>query len=82
MLYTIVPLDRIYYNQTTSIVDEYKAQGLLAQDDTSEFVEFSITHGGITARREGDRFVVKQIKSTNMEDYLNPKYAPGSDIEF
>lgn len=81
MLYTIVPLERVYNNRAKSILDEYKVQGLLPQDETIKFEDIPLDHGRISVRREGDSYVVNQIKSTDMADYLNVNYNPGNKID-
>lgn len=81
MLYTVVPLERIYSNRAKSILDEYKVQGLMPQDDSPIFKDIPIAHGKVSARQEGDRYVVNRIDSTDMSDYLNEKYFPGSQID-
>lgn len=80
MLYTVVPLERIYSNRAKSILDEYKVQGLMPKEEL-EFRDIPIVHGKITARRDGDRYVVNQINSTDMTDYLNTNYWPGQEID-
>lgn len=79
MLYTVVPLERIYSNQARSILDEYRVKSYQATEEI-EYKDISISHGRIYARKEGNKYIVDKIHSTNMEDYLNEKYAPGAEI--
>lgn len=81
MLYTVIPLERIYNNMTKSIIDEYMAQGLLPLDTSSDFKDISIDNGRISAKRQGDKYIVNRINSTNMSDYLDDKYTPGKEID-
>lgn len=80
MLYTVVPLERIYSNQARSILDDYRVQSYKAEEKT-EYKDIAIPHGRVYARREGNKYIVDKIHSTNMEDYLNNKYSPGSEIQ-
>jgi len=73
-----MPLERIYSNRTQSILVTQKKEG---DESEVEHRTFSIDYGNVYARKEGDKFVVDGIHSTNMQDYLNPKYSPGSSIE-
>ncbi len=81
MLYTVVPLERIYSNKVRSILDEYKVQGLMPQDEPSMFKDIPIAHGKISARLEGDKYIVNRVNSTDMVDYLNVDYSPGNQID-
>ncbi len=81
MLYTVIPLERIYNNMTKSIIDEYVVQGLLPLDTSSDFKDISIDNGRISAKRQGDKYIVNRINSTNMSDYLDDKYTPGKEID-
>ncbi|NLJ90500.1 MAG: hypothetical protein GX323_06315 [Clostridiales bacterium] len=81
MLYTVVPLERIYSNMAKSVLDEYKVKGLMPKDEPVTYKDIPIAHGKILAQLEGDKYVVSRINSTDMADYLNSKYAPGSQIK-
>ncbi len=74
MLYTVVPLERIYVDQ--SIKDQ------AVKDNTEpEYKEVFIKHGRVVARRDGDGYVVQKINSTDMSDYLNEDYSPGKNMK-
>ncbi|MDF2609344.1 MAG: hypothetical protein K0R92_818 [Lachnospiraceae bacterium] len=84
MLYTVVPLERIYSYQTESVLiggnkrtDEYTE----LKSNESEYASKTLSHGRIYAKRNGDEYMVDRIVSTDMNDYLNPIYAPGSVID-
>lgn len=81
MLYTVVPLERIYTNMAKSVLDEYKVQSLMPQEESPVYKDVPIAHGKIVARQEGDKYVVSRINSTDMSDYLNANYSPGSHID-
>ena len=85
MLYTIVPLENIYSNRTKSILDDYMVANLSSGTPNSrtntEFRNIPIAYGSVTASRRGDKYLVNQVKSTDMSDYLNEKYSPGSEID-
>lgn len=72
MLYTTTPLERIYHD-----FQEEKEK----EDIEEERKEIAITHGTITARKSGDKYVIEKIHSTNPEDYLNALYCPGMVVE-
>ena len=74
MLYTVVPLERIYVDQKTK--DQNKC------DETEpEYKEIVLRHGRVVTRRDGENYVVQKINSTNMSDYLNADYSPGKVIQ-
>ncbi|NLL01299.1 MAG: hypothetical protein GX271_11665 [Clostridiales bacterium] len=73
MLYTVVPLERIYVDQ--------RAKGQEAKNQAEpEYKEVFIKHGRVVARRDGDNYVVQKINTTDMSDYLNADYTPGKII--
>ena len=69
MLYTVVPLERIYVDQS--------AKDSANKEEEPEYKEVLIRHGRVVARRDGENYVVQKINSTNMSDYLNADYSPG-----
>jgi len=73
MLYTVVPLERIYKNNG----EKQPA----ARETEPQYKEILIKHGRIVARREGDNYVVQKIYTTDMSDYLNEAYMPGKIID-
>lgn len=80
MLYTVVPLERIYSYRTESILCNSSRN----KDNKTEEVEYkqiSLPNGRIYARRDGENYVVDGIHSTDMSDYLNSEYSPGSVIK-
>lgn len=74
MLYTVVPLERIY-------VDHRAREQAKKEESMPEFKEIFLKHGRVIARREGDNYVVHSINSTDMKDYLNLDYYPGQIIK-
>lgn len=81
MLYTIVPLERIYSYRTESLLGN-KAEDQEKKEDTAvEYRDITLKHGKIRAKRDGENFVVEGISSTDMGDYLNKDYMPGSVIK-
>ncbi len=75
MLYTAVPLERIYkdFNMTE---DDRKKEQEKQQKDT-EYKDVPLDHGRVMTRREGENYIIERINSTDMSDYLNEEYAPG-----
>jgi hypothetical protein len=74
MLYTVVPLERIYVDQSV--------KDIAAKDEAEpEYKEVLIRHGRVVARRDGENYVVQKIISTDMSDYLNADYSPGKVIK-
>lgn len=83
MLYTVVPLERIYSYRTESVLTGRASQ----LDDVhsfnskeSELASMSLSSGRVYAKRYGEEYLVDGIFSTDMSDYLNPMYVPGSVI--
>ncbi|HHX55734.1 MAG TPA: hypothetical protein GX705_05235 [Clostridiales bacterium] len=81
MLYTVVPLERIYTNRTRSILDDYRIKSDHAPNETVEYKELPIANGKISIRQEGSKNIIDRIHSTDMSDYLNVKYLPGMEID-
>ncbi|CUH92478.1 YlzJ-like family protein [Herbinix luporum] len=73
MLYTVVPLERIYLDHRA------KDQGK-KEEAEPEYKEIQLKHGRVLARREGDNYIVHRITSTDMSDYLNGDYSPGKPV--
>lgn len=74
MLYTVVPLERIY-------VDQRAKEQAIKDEAEIEYKEISLKHGRVVARRDGDNYVVHRINTTDMSDYLNADYSPGNIIK-
>lgn len=79
MLYTVIPLERVYHNfreeNGPTIKDKTKEKSL---EENSEYKEVQLKHGRIVTRRDGDNYVIQKVNSTDMGDYLNSEYAPGN----
>ncbi|MDI9509978.1 MAG: hypothetical protein GX319_09220 [Clostridiales bacterium] len=74
MLYTVIPLERIYVDQ--------RAEDKKTIDETdAEYKDLVLKHGRVVTRRDGDNYVVQRINSTDMRDYLNEEYSPGKIIK-
>lgn len=73
MLYTVVPLERIYV--------DHNAKDQIKNDAEPEYKEVLLKHGRVIARREGENYVVQKLLSTDMSDYLNEDYSPGKIIK-
>ena len=81
MLYTIVPLERIYSCRTESIISGINSNKDSEKMSTDvECKRIALKHGHIYARREGEGYIVDGILSTDMADYLNGDYSPGKSI--
>jgi hypothetical protein len=81
MLYTVMPLERIYSNRAQSILGNGTGEEEVKSSEAAEYRTISLAHGSVYARRKGDKYVVDGIHSTDMSDYLNPSYFPGSSID-
>lgn len=81
MLYTIVPLERIYNNRTRSILDDYRVKNSHEPDETIKYKDMPIAYGKVSIRQEGNKNIVNRVTSTDMSDYLNVKYFPGMEID-
>ena len=72
MLYTSMPLERIYSTR-------FSQSGVNRQQaEEAVYSEVSLPHGHIRTRTEGDQSYVDSIFTTNLSDYLNPEYMPGA----
>ncbi|MGB8455418.1 MAG: YlzJ-like family protein [Anaerocolumna sp.] len=80
MLYTVVPLERIYSNRTESILGNTHQKEEGKEITSVEYKNITIKHGRVHARRDGENYVVEGINSTDMGDYLNKDYMPGAII--
>lgn len=80
MLYTAMPLERIYANLIEAETNQrYNKK---EKDETNyEFQEVMLPHGRVVTRRDGENFVVQRINSTDMGDYLNEEYSPGNIVK-
>lgn len=74
MLYTSVPLERIYFDHNAKNQDKKEEKEL-------EYKEVLLKHGRVVTCREGNDYVVHKINSTDMSDYLNDDYSPGKIIK-
>jgi hypothetical protein len=82
MLYTVMPLERIYSYRTESVLGNTGQLEFQNAGDTAvEYRDISLEHGSVRARRDGENFVVEGINSTDMRDYLNEEYVPGAVIK-
>lgn len=82
MLYTVVPLEKIYatpqYDKDKNSTDK----NYQAKDGADiEYQEVLLPHGRIITRREGKDYIIEKIHSTDMRDYLNEEYAPGKKVK-
>ncbi|MDF2541637.1 MAG: hypothetical protein K0S47_1355 [Herbinix sp.] len=75
MLYTVIPLERVYVDHSNSaksnVTDSIKEE---------EYKDIMLKHGRLIVKRSGDAYVVEKINSTDMKDYLNDEYVPGKTI--
>lgn len=77
MLYTVRPLERIYKDFHITEEDGNKDKGNNISDD---YKEVELPHGRIVTRKDGKDYIVEKINSTDMSDYLNGEYTPGSIV--
>lgn len=82
MLYTVVPLERIYSYRTESIIgNSHQNEEGKTEDTAVEYKNITLKHGRVSARRDGENYIVERINSTDMSDYLNKEYSPGSVLK-
>lgn len=74
MLYTVVPLERIY-------VDQNAKDQAVKEATEPEYKEVLLKHGRVVTCRDGENYVIQRINSTDMCDYLNQEYSPGMIIK-
>lgn len=67
MLYTVIPLKRIYRNTDTSLSDDIPA---CVEDIFHESNHLQVL-------KQGDKKLIKQLVSGNIKDYLKEEYQPG-----
>ncbi len=78
MLYTVVPLERVYHNFREEATAAGKAGAKeKSQDKDMEYRDVPIKHGRIVTMRDGENYIIQKINSTDMGDYLNEEYSPG-----
>ena len=81
MLYTVVPLERIYSYRTQSILgNTHYPESAQGKDTAVEYRNIALKHGNIYTRIDGSDYIVEGIASTDMADYLNEEYMPGARI--
>ena len=78
MLYTVMPLERIYA-RPASYADIRQARPENQQD--TAYHEVLLPHGRVVTRREGENYIVDHVISTDMKDYLQSEYSPGKTIK-
>jgi hypothetical protein len=81
MLYTVIPLERIYadFNKNEEASKNEKNQQ--KQDTSMDYKDVQLRHGRLVTRRDGENYVVERVNSTDMSDYLNDEYCPGKVIK-
>lgn len=77
MLYTVRPLERIYTDFRSNEKDNRMTNSKDAKVE-EELKEEILPHGRIVTRRDGENLIIDRINSTDMHDYLNKEYSPGS----
>ncbi|NLP34110.1 MAG: hypothetical protein GX359_02825 [Clostridiales bacterium] len=77
MLYTVRPLERIYATPRTkeTLKKEQKER------EEAQYREVTLPHGRIVTRQQGEDYIIERIHSTDMSDYLNSDYSPGSSYK-
>jgi hypothetical protein len=88
LLYTVVPLERIYADLRRKNNNSGKGRDADEQNtndrnakDNLQYRDILLPHGRIVARQDGDNYVVEKICSTDMSDYLNEDYTPGKIVK-
>ena len=79
MLYTSVPLERIYHNfRENDKPKAVDASAVQKENSNEDYKEVMLKHGRLVTKRDGDHYVIQKIYSTDMGDYLNDQYSPGN----
>jgi hypothetical protein len=81
MLYTVMPLERVYANPRSEEEKQWREKHNLKEDSEEEYQEINLQNGRVIAHRSGKNYVVERINSTDMKDYLNEDYSPGKEIK-
>lgn len=68
MLYTVRPLERIYKDMNQE-----------EKEEPYEEKVFDTPHGQIYTRKLEDKYIINQIVSSDMSDYLNEAFQPGCE---
>lgn len=71
MLYTVIPLNRIYRNTDTSLSD----------DITASVEDIFQKSNHLKVLKQGDKKLIKQLVSGDIKDYLKEEYQPGKIYE-
>jgi hypothetical protein len=79
MLYTVVPLERIYAIPRSN---DRNNKDKLKETSEPEYRDVLLPHGRIMARREGENYIIERVNSTDMSDYLKDDYVPGKNIKY
>lgn len=82
MLYTSVPLERVYHNfreQAKPVAKDSSSEH--NNEDNMEYKEVLLKHGRLVTKRDGENYVVQKVYSTDMGDYLNDRYSPGMEYK-
>ena len=78
MLYTVIPLEKIYATPNNNEMNRKDKQKEVTD---AEFRDVLLPHGRIVTRREGENYVIERLNSTDMNDYLKDDYVPGKSIK-
>ncbi len=82
MLYTSVPLERVYHNFREENKPKEKNGPTDHKNNTEDgYKEVMLKHGRIVTKRDGDNDIIQKVYSTDMGDYLNEKYIPGKQYK-
>lgn len=78
MLYTSVPLEKVYHNfreQAKPAAKDGSSEN--KPEDNMDYKEVLLKHGRLVTKRDGENYVIQKVYSTDMGDYLNDQYSPG-----
>ena len=78
MLYTVIPLERIYAIPNSN---EKNKEDKKKEDTDADYRDVLLPHGRVVTRREGENYVIERLNSTDMLDYLKDDYVPGKNIK-
>ena len=74
MLYTVMPLERIYARPLSYTDIRHEKP---KNESELEYRDVPLKHGRVLTRREGENYIIERVNSTDMSDYLNDEYVAG-----
>ncbi len=80
MLYTITPLERVYVDSHKKTEDNIITAKNASQEE-EELKSYTLSHGRVYVKKNGDHYIIDGIQSTDMSDYLKKEFALGEKYQ-